>query len=459
MGTARKRFWKIASNWRALIEGYAMSLSSSLNAGVAGLNVNSSKLGSISDNIANSQTTGYKRAETAFSSLVVSEGGKGRYTAGGVRSTTFREVDQRGGVITTSNATDIAIGGRGLIPVTSVASVDNLDGDIPVSYVTSGSFRPDAQGLLRNPFGLALMGWPADINGNIPSFPRESTDGLEPVRINSSALSGQPTTRITLGVNLPAEQSQAGAVGDPIPLSVEYFDNVSAAQSLTFTFTPTVPATGSSNEWTVTVDDSATDAASNPIASFVVTFDDTAALGGTISTITAATGGTYDAVNGTFDVTTASGPIDVAIGVPGDRDGFTQLAAEFQPTGITKDGAAVGSLEQLDINEDGLVRGVFGGGVTRTLYQIPLANFANINGMTALDGQAFNASPESGSLFLWDAGDGPTGSVISNALESSNADIAAELTSLIETQRAYSSNASVIRTVDEMLQETTNLKR
>ena len=164
-----------------------MTLSSSLNAGVAGLNVNSSKLGSISDNIANSQTNGYKRAETDFSSLVVSPGGKGTYTGGGVRSSTFREVDQRGGVITTGNSTDIAIGGRGMIPVTPSASIDNIDGDLPVNFVTTGSFRPDENGFLKTPAGLTLMGWPADVDGTIPSFPRESVDGLEPVRINNAA--------------------------------------------------------------------------------------------------------------------------------------------------------------------------------------------------------------------------------------------------------------------------------
>ena len=103
--------------------------------------------------------------------------------------------------------------------------------------------------------------------------------------------------------------------------------------------------------------------------------------------------------------------------------------------------------------------GVFASGAVRTLYQIPIADFANLNGLTAVDGQAYVTSPESGSLFLWDAGDGPTGTVVNFALEQSTADVAGELTSLITTQRAYSSNATVIRTVDEMLQETTNIKR
>lgn len=113
----------------------------------------------------------------------------------------------------------------------------------------------------------------------------------------------------------------------------------------------------------------------------------------------------------------------------------------------------------MDVDENGFVKGVFEGGFVRTLYQIPVADFANLNGLSASDGQAFKASPEAGSLFFWNAGDGPTGGMVNYATEGSTTDIAGELTSLITTQRAYSSNATVIRTVDEMLQETTNLKR
>ena len=175
--------------------------------------------------------------------------------------------------------------------------------------------------------------------------------------------------------------------------------------------------------------------------------------------MTGATGGAYDTDTGIFTMTTGGGPIDLDLGAPGGGSLLTQLSSEFGPTGVTKDGAPVGALSTITIDENGFVRGVFDGGFVNTLYQIPIANFANVNGLRAEDGQAFRQSPESGSLFLWDAGDGPTGGVISFALEGSNADISSELTSLIETQRAYSSNATVIRTVDEMLQETTNLKR
>lgn len=436
-----------------------MTLSSSLNAGVAGLNVNSSKLSTISDNIANTQTNGYKRSDTQFSSLVVGESGSARYTAGGVTSTSLREVDLRGGLITSSNPTDLAIGGRGLLPVTPISSLDNLDGDSPVQFVSTGSFRTDENGVLTTASGLTLLGWPADRNGVVGDFSRDTTSGLEPIRIETGTFFHSPTTEITLGVNLPAEQSQAGQSGATIPLSIEYFDNLGASQSLDFSFTPTIPANGSSNEWNVEIVDSQTDPAQNPVATFTVLFDDTPALGGSIQSITNATGGAYDPATGLLNLNTASGPIDLNIGTVGANSGFTQLANEFGPTGITKNGSSAVTLESISVDENGLVQGLFQSGAIQTLYQIPIANFSNLNGLTAVDNQAFVASKDSGSLFLWDAGDGPTGPVIGFVQEASNADLATELTSLIETQRAYSSNATVIRTVDEMLQETTNIKR
>ncbi|MFV0474787.1 MAG: flagellar hook protein FlgE [Pikeienuella sp.] len=435
-----------------------MTLSSSLNAGVAGLNVNASRLGAISDNIANSQTAGYKRAGTEFASLVISETGASKYAAGGVTSTSYRLVDEKGGLTGSENPTDIAVSGRGLAPVTQVSALDNPD-SMPVRFVTTGSFRLNEDGYLTTPSGLALLGWPADRDGTVPSFPRDTTAGLKPVRINAGALLASPTTSIGLGVNLPAAQTRAGAGGAALPLSIEYFDNLGASQSLDIRFTPTVPASGSSNQWRVEISDSQTPAASNPVASFTVDFDTSAATGGSVSAVSAATGGAYDPATGVFNFSTGGGPIALDIGTPGDKAGLSQLSAAFGPTGVSKNGSPVGTLKQLAVDENGYVQGVFEGGFTRTLFQVPLADFPNLNGLTALDGQSFAASLESGGLYLWDAGDGPTGSVVSFARESSATDIAAELTSLITTQRAYSSNATVIRTVDEMLQETTNLKR
>ena len=99
-----------------------MSISSSLNAGVMGLNVNSARLSTISDNIANSSTAGYKRSQVDFSSMVIQQRSSA-YSAGGVRVDTFKDVAARGSLISTGSATDIAVSGRGLLPVTDVSGL------------------------------------------------------------------------------------------------------------------------------------------------------------------------------------------------------------------------------------------------------------------------------------------------------------------------------------------------
>jgi flagellar hook protein FlgE len=119
----------------------------------------------------------------------------------------------------------------------------------------------------------------------------------------------------------------------------------------------------------------------------------------------------------------------------------------------------VGILTSVEVDENGYINAIYDSGFIRRIFQVPVADVPNLNGLKSENNQAFSITEASGSLYLWDAGDGPTGSVISYALQESTADIAGELTDLIQTQRAYSSNAKVIQTVDEMLQETTNIKR
>jgi flagellar hook protein FlgE len=446
-----------------------MTISSSLNAGVAGLAANASRLATISDNIANSATFGYKRAEAEFHSLVINSG-RGTYSAGGVRVTTTRFIDQPGALAPTNNPTDLAVRGRGFLPVTSETALISRTADFPMNLTTTGSFRTDANGFLRTSTGLVLLGWPANPDGSIPTFPRDTSDGLAPVQIQTNQFAAEPTTAITLGVNLPATETGFGAAGTPLSLSVEYFDNLGTSQSIDVTYTPTVPtAPGASNRWTMTLRDSAQGGA--VIGVYTLTFDATRGAGGTLASVTqplvlpdgtpsptgATIGQPYSGAG--FQVNVAGGPIAITIGALGDGTVMTQLSDSFAPTAISKDGFPVGNMTSIEVDGNGFLRANFDTGITRTLYQIPLVDVPNPNGLLALDNQTYALSNESGSFFLWDAGDGPTGDVVGFALEESATDVAGELTQLIQTQRAYSSNAKVIQTVDEMLQETTNIKR
>jgi flagellar hook protein FlgE len=436
-----------------------MTISSSLNAGVAGLQSNATRLASISDNIANSSTYGYKRVNTDFQSMVISSTG-GSYSAGGVRATTQKLIDQRGPLVSTSNATDLAVRGRGMLPVAQGAEVEVGNGANQMFLTTTGSFRTDAEGYMRSQSGLVLLGWPALADGTIPTYPRDTSDGLEPIQINVNQFSGEPTTRISLGINLPATETEIDSTGVTRNTSVEYFDNLGTSESVAIAFTPTVPATGSSNEWTMTLTDSASPG--TIIGEYTLTFNDTRTAGGTLAGVADAVGsvgGTYDPLTGSIIVQVDGGPMEIDIGGIGESDGLTQVSDDFAPVSISKDGSPVGNMTSVEVDANGYFHAFFDTGITRTIYQVPLVDLPNYNGMVALDNQTYLPSPESGSYFLWDAGDGPTGDIVAFAREESATDVAGELTAMIQTQRAYSSNAKVIQTVDEMLQETTNIKR
>ena len=434
-----------------------MTISSSLNAGVSGLNANANKLAAISDNIANSSTYGYKRAQADFYAVVIHGESHTSYSAGGVRSTNMRLIDERGPLIASSNPTDLAIDGRGFMPVTSIGAINGVDDNFPISLVTTGSFRPDADGTMVTSTGQVLMGWPATPDGTIGTYPRDSMSGLEPVVVNNNQYVGNPTTEMTVGINLPATSTEALSDGAPFELPVEYFGNLGTSEALTYTFTPVVPASGASNTWTMSVTDSASGGA--VVGEYTLVFDDSSASGGYLASVTPISGGPYDPSTGEITLSVAGGDIQVDVGEIGLPNGMTQLSDTYDPVSVGKNGSPVASLIGVEVDPNGYLHAIYDQGFTRILYQIPVIDVPNPNGLIALNNQAYQISNSSGNFYLWDAGDGPTGAVVGYSREESSVDVAGELTQLITTQRAYSSNAKVIQTVDEMLQETTNIKR
>ncbi len=437
-----------------------MSISSSMNAGVAGLQANANRLATISDNIANSATYGYRRAQTNFHSMVVGSGvaGQSNYSAGGVRTTSLRMVDQGGSLIGTQNATDIALSGRGFLPVTSELGATLNDGTAPLLLTTTGSFRQDSDGYLRDPSGHALLGWPASSDGSIPAFPRDSTAGLRPVQVEVNQQSYFATSQISLGVNLPASATLPDSAVEPALMSVEFFNSLGLASTISAEFVPVVSPPDPSNTWTMNLENAQT---GDALGTYTLVFNDAPGLAGTLQSVsrTSVDGQDYDPATGVIPLSIGSQDIDLQIGIPGELGGIRQRGATFSPAGVEQNGFGAGNLIGLMVDASGRLDAVYDQGFRRTLYQIPIVDVPNPNGLTALDNQAFQISRDSGAFFLWDAGTGPVGEFVGFALQESATDVAAELTSLIQTQRAYSSNAKVIQTVDEMFQETTNIKR
>lgn len=436
-----------------------MTISSSLNAGVMGLSVNATRLAAISDNVANSGTVGYKRAVADFLSMVIADN-PAAFTAGGVRVETTRLASEQGALVSTGRSTDIAIAGPGFLPVTREVNIGEDGAERPLLLTTTGSFRADSNGFLVTPGGLTLLGWPAGPDGTVGSVSRRSAIDLEPVNINTTELAAEPTTLVNLGINLPADDTGAGLAGDPYTLPIEAFDNLGRVQTIDAVFTPDVSGPGFSNRWTMElVDRSRTPAAT--VGTVDLAFNDTSPDGGTLAGVTAGGGATYDPATGNLSITwlDAGNLLDINIGRIGENGGLTQFAAPFRPVSVVRNGAPAGDFSRVEIDSSGRMEAVYDTGFRRFIYQIPVADVPNPDGMTPDDNQSFRISQESGDLFLSDAGDGPVGEIVGFALAESATDLGTELTDLIRTQRAYASNANVIRAVDEILQETTNILR
>ncbi|MEE4211519.1 MAG: flagellar hook protein FlgE [Parvularcula sp.] len=448
-----------------------MSIGSALQTGVNGLRAQATKLATLSDNIANSATVGYKRADTQFSSLVINNGSSTSYTAGGVTTTVRTEVSQAGTILASDTNTDLAIAGNGFFAVSTAATGGEN------ALTRAGSFRVDDAGFLRNAAGYYLMGYDAGPNGplaggGVPSL--TTFDGLEAINLAGIQGSASPTTEIVYSGNIPA-QAPTGAVA-PVEYqsSIQYFDDLGAAKQLTLRWVQdgVAPTTVDSNRWNLEVYDG--NATTGTLITTLSDVDFTGAAAGIspgtpdYNGATSATPVGYAAAmaaaTGTLSITVPgpAGPatqtIDIVLGAEGTLEGVTQFGGDFTPQTNT-DGSSLGKLQNVEIGEDGTVSAIFDNGEVRAIYRIPLADVINPEGMTPIDGNAFQLSGTSGDLRLAFAGTNNIGSIQSNALEGANVDIAEELTTLIETQRAYSSNATVIQTADEMLEEVTRLGR
>ncbi len=428
-----------------------MSILGAMYSAVSGLGAQSTKLGAISDNISNSSTTGYKRVEVEFSSLVTEQVSRRSYSAGGVAGNVRRLVDTQGLLQATSSSTDIAINGDGFFIVSDTQNADPSQ-DL-MALTRAGSFTPDDQGFLRNAAGYYLMGWQLNPDGTTinPSPARDTFASVEPVNVAGINFTGAPTTEMTFAGNLPAQLAD-GTPGTPITTDIEYFSELGNSYTLTLQWTPS--SDGVANHWRLEIFDSATGGGTTAIYDQIVEFNDTGAAAGSPSVIPGLAGGMLPlTVNGGLQ------PLNLDIGDVNDSSGITQFAGEYVPTKITKNGALFGVVNRVEIDEEGIITAIFNNGVRRPIYQIPIAIVQNPNGLSARDGTAFDQSRDSGSLYLWDAGVGPAGVTAGNSLERSNVDIAQELTNMIETQRTYSTNAKVVQTSDEMLEELTRLKR
>ena len=419
-----------------------MSLYGMMRTGVSGMNAQANRLSTVADNIANSGTTGYKRSSTEFSSLIIPST-TGNYTSGGVTTTIRTSVAQQGDLKYTSSGSDLAINGDGFFVV------QNSSG---TPYLTrAGSFVPDGEGNLVNAAGFYLMGY--SFAAGPPSATANGFGGLERVSIAQEQLLAVPSTQGLFVANLPVgadtvlpanlpSANGAGATATQ-KTSLVVYDNLGSEVMLDVHYTKT-----GANTWEVAVFNQAGAAPGAPfpyapgslLTTATLTFD------GTTGALTAPVGGINIAVpnGGVFNL---------------DVSGLTQLGMEYTELRVEANGNAPSGIESIEIGSDGTMYAQYENGSFRELYRIPLADVQSPDMLTALPGNVYTPSADSGDLQMGFPGSGGLGAMISGALENSNVDIAEELTNMIESQRSYTANSKVFQTGADLMDILVNLKR
>ena len=435
-----------------------MSIFGALFSGVSGLFANSQALGMIADNISNANTPAYKETHPLFSTLVTQDPTQTTYTPGGVQSAPFTAIDKQGLLQSSSSATDLAIQGGGFFVVNNNAAGASANGAF--SFTRAGSFTVDANGNLRNSAGLYLQGQPltaaqaqAIAAGNIDQLTATSLTALETVNVNGLSGTSQASSNVSLAANLPASDTASSPART---VTVPVFDSLGNEHDLTLSLT----RTATNNQWQVAGSLSNAGSSTVTIASGddIVQFNPDGTLNAAGTTFNAAS-----ALSIAWDsaITGAASPqtLTFDIGSDGQADGLSQFGGPFSVARIDQDGLRFGNFTGVSIDQNGIVTASFDNGQRQPIFIIPIATFPNPNGLAPQTGNTYLQTDRSGAFLLRQSGTGAAGRVAPSSLESSTVDIATEFSNLIITQRAYSANAKIITTADQMLQELIDSKR
>ena len=491
-----------------------MSLTSSLFSGISGLSALGNSLQIIGDNISNINTIGFKSSTFSFqdrlSQATATQSGTaqiGRGTALGDISASFVQ----GSFETTGNSTDLAIGGDGFFEVREATS-DSL------FYTRAGNFRYNKEGYLVNPEGYVVQGWNLDEDGEDVG----SVSDVVLSSFTSSPDESTKISIITnLDADQASNTADMAAVWDgtnATPLSdsfYEYQTTVKVYDSLGSTHDVTIyyDRGTTSNEWEYLIscnpdEDMRTGAivagtkfkGAGLLAKGTLNFSSSSGtLNGSATAVTmkrfvgtAAVGGDWDvpdelanlvnwddqstatdvSSNGylTFAPEFISGVAMTVEFDPGSNyDGTSAWANNALTTTMfskastttyqASDGYGAGDLQNVDVDTDGVMTGVYSNGQLLYLNRVSLAKFINIQGLHKEGGSLYRETRESGEAITNHPGTNGLGSISPNSLEQSNVDIAAEFVKMITSQRGFQANSKIISTVDQMLSEVIAMKR
>lgn len=394
-----------------------MSLSSAMYTAVSGLKAQSHALSMISNNLANSGTTGYKAVTTSFSALVTQMYNGTNYPGAGVTSSARQHVSNQGKIEGTTKTTDMALDGNGMF-VTRYGT-----GDDSLYFSRNGEFQQDDEGYLENN-NYYLLGWPTDEKGNV--LTSQSSSSLERINVTKNISSIQPSSTATVKADL----GPSTAVGGKSTSSMETYDALGNLHTVTLNWEKT-----GTNAWSLNF--SCPDGTTT-LGATALQFDGTGKLT------------SPSPAKVTLPFTWSNGAAASSIDI--DLANVTQT---YKSTGVDQvsastNGHTTGKLLGVSVSNDGSVTASYDNGETIPIYKIAVATFSNYDGLSTLSHGMYQKSRDSGDYSLHTAGSGGSAVVKGSSLESSTVDTADEFTRMIVAQQAYSAGSQVISSAKSM---------
>ena len=460
----------------------------SLYSGVSGMQNHQTRMDVIGNNVANVNTTGFKKGRVDFQDMISQQlsgaaapttevGGVNPKAVGlGVQVAAINTIFTQGNLQTTGVSTDIAIQGNGFFVL--------KDGEESF-YTRAGAFGVDRDGTLVNPAnGMRVQGWMArDLNGEqIIQTAASPTDLVIPLGSKDPA---HATENVNFACNLNKNTPEIleGASAADIAKGTwntefKIYDSFGNEHLLAVSFTRVV---GNPNQWeaSVQVDPENAEYTQTRIGlgttdgmrnTFRVNFDNH----GTLQSVTDSAGIMTNpegeiVLQASFTVPDANPDEDgnpyrqtfnINLGTIGSqRNTVTQSAAQSSTKAFYQDGYTMGYLDNFKIDSSGIITGVYSNGTSRKIGQIAMATFTNQGGLEKAGDNTYVESNNSGIANIGESGIAGKGKLLAGALEMSNVDLTEQFTDMITTQRGFQSNAKTIQTSDTMLETVLSLKR
>jgi flagellar hook protein FlgE len=408
----------------------------SFSSPLSGLTAAQADLQSVSNNLANISTTGYKDQSLTFSDVFSQAGttngsGDPVQTGSGVAVSSTATAFTEGSLDTTGTASNMAISGNGFFVTQSTSGLQD--------YTRAGDFTTNSGGQLVTPNGELVLGFPA-ANGIV-----NTSAALQPLQVGS--ITSPPVASTTVGITANLDSSTA--VGDTATSStLSIFDSLGTAHTLTVSYAKTA-----ANTWTYTASVPSSDltgatGTSTIVGSGTLNFDTSGALSSMSNVVPISISNLNDGA--------ASMSISVPFGTAANST-ITQTSLASATSATSTDGHASGTLSSYSVNTDGTIQGTFSSGISLVLGQVAVASFANTQGLVNTSNNNYQPTASSGSAVIGIAGTGGRGTIIGGSVEESNVDIASEFAKLIQAQQAYSANAKSITTFNQLSQATLSM--